>query len=42
MILASTVILGIGVENKPQALSSPRQNPPFIVKNAVLGTDFKQ
>ena len=42
VILASTVVLAIGVENKPQALSSPRQIPPFIVKNAVLAVDLKQ
>ena len=32
----------MGVENKPQALSSPQQILPFIVKNAVLAVDFKQ
>ena len=42
MILASTVVLAISVENKPQTLSSPRQILPFIVKNAVLAFDFKQ
>ena len=42
MILASAVVLAIGVENKPQMLSSPRQILPFNVKNAVLAVDFKQ
>ena len=42
MILASAVVLVMSVENKPQALSSPRHIMPFIVKNAVLAVDFKQ
>ncbi|AHF63530.1 hypothetical protein Syncc8109_1160 [Synechococcus sp. WH 8109] len=36
------MVLAIGVENKPQALSSPRHIMPFNVKNAVLAVDFKQ
>ena len=32
----------IGVENKPQMLSRPRQILPLNVKNAVLAIDFKQ
>jgi len=42
VILASTVVLAIGVENKPQMLSSPRHILAFNVKNAVLAVDFKQ
>ncbi len=42
MILTSTVVLAIGVENKSQALSSLRRILPLIVKNAVLAVDFKQ
>ena len=42
VILAITELLAIGVENKPQALSSPRHILPFNVKNAVLAVDFKQ
>ena len=42
LILASTVVLAIEVENKPQTLSSPRKILPFNVKNAVLAVDFKQ
>ena len=42
MILTSTVVLAIGVENKSYALSSPRRILPFIVKNAVLAVDYKQ
>ena len=42
MILTSTVVLAIGVENMFQALSNPRRILPFIVKNAVLAVDFKQ
>ena len=42
LILAITVGLAIGVENKPQMLSSPRHIRPFNVKNAVLAVDFKQ
>ena len=36
------MVLAIGVENKQQTLSSPRQILPFNVKNAVLAVDFKQ
>ena len=36
------MVLAIGVENKPQTLSSPRHILPFNVKNAVLAFDFKQ
>ena len=35
-------VLAIGVENKAQMLSSPRQILPLNVKNAVLAIDFKQ
>ncbi len=42
VILTSTVVLAIGVENKSQALSIRRGILPFIVKNAVLAVDFKQ
>ena len=42
VILMSTVVLAIGVENKSQALSSLRSILPFIVKNAVLAVDFRQ
>ena len=42
MILASTVALSSGVENKPQTLSSPLHILPFNVKDAVLAVDFKQ
>ena len=42
MILTSTVVLAIGVENESQAVSSPQRILPFIVKNAVLAHDFKQ
>ena len=42
MIVAITELLVIGVENKPQSLSSPRHILPFNVKNAVLAVDFKQ
>ena len=41
-ILASTVVLAVGVEKKPQTLSSPQQILQFIVKNAVMAIDFKQ
>jgi len=36
------VVLAIGVENKPQMLSSPQRILQFIVKKAVLDVDFKQ
>ena len=36
------MVLAIGVENKPQMLSSPRQILPFSMKNAVLAVVFKQ
>ena len=36
------MIFAIGVENKPQMLSSPRHILPFNVKNAVLAVVFKQ
>ena len=36
------MVLAIGVENKPQMLSSPRQILPFNLKNPVLAIDFKQ
>ena len=36
------MVLAIGVENKPQMLSSPRQILPLNVKNAVLAIVFKQ
>ena len=42
LIPASTVVLAISVENKPQTLSSPWHILPFNVKNAVLAVDFKQ
>ena len=42
LILASTVVLAIGVENKLQMLGSPRHILPLNVKNAVLAIDFKQ
>ena len=42
LILASTVVLDIGVENKAQMLSSPRQILPLNVRNAVLAIVFKQ
>ena len=42
MILASTVDLAIGVENKPSTLSGPQRILQFIVKKAVLDVDFKQ
>ena len=41
-ILASRVVLAIGVENKPQMLGSPRHIQPLNVKNAVLAIVFKQ
>ena len=42
LILASTVVLAIGVENKLEMLGSPRHILPLTVKNAVLAFDFKQ
>ena len=36
------MVLAIGVENKPQMLSSPRHFLPLNVKKAVLAIDFKQ
>ena len=36
------MVLAIGVENKPQTLSSPWHILPFNVKNAVLAVVFKQ
>ena len=36
------MVLAIGVENKPQRLSGPRQILPLNVKNAVLAIVFKQ
>ena len=41
LILAITVVLDIGVENKPQMFSSPRHIQQLNVKNAVLPIDFK-
>ena len=35
------MVWAIGVENKPQMLSSPRQILPLNVKKAVLAIDFK-
>ena len=35
------MVLAIGVENKAQMLSSPRQILPLNVKNAVLAIVFK-
>ena len=40
--MAITVVLAIGVENRPQMLSSPRQILQLNVKNAVLAIVFKQ
>ena len=36
------MVLAIGVENKPQMLSSPGHIQPLNVKNAVLAIVFKQ
>ena len=41
-ILASAVVLAVGVENKHQTLSCLKQIRQFLVKNAVLAVDFKQ
>ena len=36
------MVLAIGVENKPQMLSSARHIPQLNVKNAVVAIVFKQ
>ena len=42
LILAITLVLAIGVENKSQLLSRPRHFQQLYVNNAVLAIVFKQ
>ena len=42
MILTSTAVSAVGVENKPQTLTSTKRILQFVDKNAVLAVVFKE
>ena len=42
MILTNTAVSAVGVENKPQMLTSTKRILQFVDKNAVLAVVFKE
>ena len=42
VILTSTVVSAVGVENRPQTLTSTKRILQFVDKNAVLAVVFKE
>ena len=42
VILTSTAVSAVGVENKPQTLTSTKRIFQFVDKNAVLAVVFKE
>ena len=42
VILTSTAVSAVGVENKPQTLTSTKRILQFVDKNALLAVDFKE